>query len=140
MTQKRADAAPGDGGAASVTEEKIRQQQVEDAAKLPKPVITPPPAPGIEEEQIKSSWVDATVVNAWLSVVAQDTRDSVIEQIGRSILNRFNADANMAVGKAVTSSWLDNQLAAYAFPITIDDVKSKTRELFETNGVDVREG
>ena len=115
MTKKKADAAPGDGSgqAADQETERLRQEDDrEEAARLPKPVITPPPAPGIEEEQIHSSWVDAKPVNAWLEVKAEDTRELVIDQIAQSILARFNADADMAVGRAVTNSWLDNQLAA----------------------------
>lgn len=136
MAQRRADAAPGDGAEKSVEDERVRIHDEDEADdKLPKPVIIPPPAPGLT-----SSWIAANPVNAWIAVVAQDTREAVLEQIGRSILDRFNADADMAVGRAVTSSWLENQLAAYSLPITLQDVQAATRSVFETNGVEVREG
>ena len=137
MAHRRADAAPGDGAEQSVADERKRidDDEEDDAAKLPKPVIVPPPAPGIA-----SSWIAAKPVNAWIAVVAQDTRTAVLEQIGRSILDRFNADADMAVGRAVTSSWLKNQLSTYSLPITLEDVQAATRSIFETNGVEVREG
>lgn len=143
MANRQADSAPGDGGNESVRdEEEARPRSDPDpAADLPRPVIKPPPAPGMEEEIVKStsSWT-AALPNPWIIVKAQDTRAMMLEQIGRSLLERFNADTGLSAGKAVTMAWLDNQLAPYSFPITADDAKAAARSVFETNGVAVQEG
>lgn len=143
MAKRQADAAPGDGGDASVREEEEARPRFDPdpAAELPRPVIKPPPAPGMEESSVKStsSWTAASP-NPWIAVIAQDTRAMILEQIGRSLLERFNADSGLSAGKAVTMAWLDNQLASYQFPLTAEDAKAAAKSIFETNGVEVREG
>ncbi len=146
MTNKKAESAPA---AVSVSDDaaaaELRKREDEARRVKPVQVAPPPPAPGMAQEEDRarlnnpqSAWLGNPVREAWLVEAAADTKEAVMAEMAQSIIARFNADAALAAGGAVTSEWINSQILTYQLPITEDEVRQATTAAFGEAGIQVQ--
>lgn len=143
--QTKAEAAPA---TVTVTDDaaaaELRRREDEARRVKPVQVMPPPPAPGMAQEEDRQrqknpqAWLDRPIRESWLVESAADTKAAVMSDMAQAMLARFNADAALAAGGAVSVEWLNSQILTYQLPITEDEVREAAKAAFGEAGIQVQ--